>query len=83
MPAAPAQTSTPEAVRGTGPIVASVNETMAALNVGRAKLYELVNAGELESYLEGVSRKILWRSIHSYIDRRLATEAARRGRTTA
>jgi hypothetical protein len=63
-----------------GPLVASANETMLALKVGRAKLYELLNAGELESYLEGHSRKILWRSIHSYIERRLAAEATRRGR---
>jgi hypothetical protein len=63
-----------------GPLVASPNETMVTLNIGRAKLYELINLGELESYLEGHSRKILWGSIRSYIQRRLAAEAQRRGR---
>jgi hypothetical protein len=62
-----------------GPLVATVNETMVALKIGRAKTYELINSGELESYLEGASRKVLWASIHDYIQRRLAAEAKRRG----
>ena len=62
-------------------IVATVNETMAALKIGRAKTYELINNGQLRSYVEGTSRKILWSSIHDYIERRLAAEAARRGRS--
>jgi hypothetical protein len=53
---------------------------MTYIGVGRAKLYELLNAGEIESYLEGAARKILWPSIHAYVNRRLAAEAARRGR---
>lgn len=60
-------------------IVASVNEAMIALKIGRAKIYELLNSGELESYREGGSRKIMWRSIQSYVERRLAEEAKRRG----
>jgi hypothetical protein len=63
----------------TRPIVASVNETMAALQIGRDKIYQLLNSGELESYHEGSSRKILWRSIEEYVQRRLAAEAKRRG----
>jgi excisionase family DNA binding protein len=62
------------------PIVASVNETMAALHIGRAKIYQLLNSGELASYREGGSRKILWRSIEAYVERRLKQEAERRGR---
>ena len=65
------------------PIVASVNETMAALKIGRAKTYELINSGQLQSYVEGTSRKIMWSSIHDYIERRLAEEAKRRGGPTA
>ena len=42
-----------------GSLVASPNETMAYISVGRAKLYELINANELETYVEGSSRKIL------------------------
>lgn len=62
------------------PIVASVNETMAALKIGREKIYQLLNSGELESYREGGSRRILWRSIEAYVERRLKQEAERRGR---
>jgi excisionase family DNA binding protein len=62
------------------PIVASVNETMAALKIGREKIYQLLNSEELESYREGGSRRILWRSIDAYVERRLKQEAERRGR---
>lgn len=65
-----------------GALVATPSETMTYIGVGRAKLYELINENELESYVEGKSRKILWPSIHSYVRRRLAAEAARRNRTT-
>jgi predicted DNA-binding transcriptional regulator AlpA len=61
------------------PIVASPNQAMTALGIGRAKLYEKINAGELESYVDGGSRKILWDSIHAFIQRRLAAESNRRG----
>ena len=62
------------------PLVASANQAMIALGIGRAKLYEKINSGELESYVDGGSRKILWDSIHAFIQRRLAAEAERRGR---
>ncbi|OSJ19760.1 DNA-binding protein [Bradyrhizobium canariense] len=63
----------------THPIVASVNETMATLKIGREKIYQLLNSGELESYRDGGSRKVLWRSIEGYVERRLGEEAKRRG----
>jgi predicted DNA-binding transcriptional regulator AlpA len=62
------------------PLVASANQAMIALGIGRAKLYEKINAGELESYVDGGSRKILWDSIRAFIKRRLEEEVARRGR---
>ncbi|MET4259799.1 hypothetical protein ABIC09_004757 [Bradyrhizobium sp. S3.12.5] len=61
-------------------LVASVKETMLALKIARAKTYELLNSGELESYLEGASRKVTWRSIDAYVKRRLEEEAERRSR---
>jgi predicted DNA-binding transcriptional regulator AlpA len=61
------------------PLVASANQAMIALGIGRAKLYEKINAGELESYVDGGSRKILWDSIHAFIKHRLEAEVARRG----
>lgn len=65
------------------PLVASPNQAMRAIQVSRKKLYELINAGELESYTEGKSRRITVKSINEYIERRLAEEAARRGRGTS
>jgi excisionase family DNA binding protein len=62
------------------PLVASPNQAMKALLVSRSTLYELINSGELESYTQGKSRRITVKSIAEYIDRRLAAEAARRGR---
>jgi excisionase family DNA binding protein len=65
------------------PLVASPNQAMRAIQVSRKKLYELINAGELESYTEGKSRRITVKSINEYVERRLAAEAARRGRATS
>ena len=62
------------------PLVASPKQTMKAIQVSRKKLYELINTGELESYTEGKSSRITVKSINDYIERRLATEAIRRGR---
>ena len=63
-----------------GPILHSPNQAMFALGVGRAKLYELLNNGELESFLEGRSRKITAQSIREYVRRRIEAERQRRGR---
>jgi hypothetical protein len=60
------------------PLVASPNQTMTALGIGRAKLYELLNKGDLESYVDGHSRKIMLDSIHAFISRRLEAERLRR-----
>jgi excisionase family DNA binding protein len=48
---------------------------MRILDCGRTRLYELIDGGELESYLDGRSRKIVLASIHAYVRRKL--EAAR------
>jgi len=63
--------------------VASPNQAMKALLVSRATLYTLINTGELESYTEGRSRRITVQSIGSYLQRRLAAEAERRGQKAA
>lgn len=54
------------------PLVTSPEQAMRLLDCSRAKLYELLAAGELESYLEGRSRKITVCSINAHIARRLA-----------
>jgi hypothetical protein len=44
---------------------------MALLDCGRTRLYELINAGEVESFLDGASRKITMSSIQRRIERLL------------
>lgn len=61
------------------PLVASPKQAMRTIQVSRKKLYELINTGELQSYTEGKSRRIIVKSINEYIERRLAEEAIRRG----
>jgi excisionase family DNA binding protein len=56
-------------------LVVTPNQAMKALMVGRGTLYELINSGELDSYTEGRSRRITVKSIHAYVNRRLAREA--------
>jgi len=72
--------SLPQGIASEAPLVASPNQTMKALLVSRSTLYTLLNAGELESYTEGRSRRITVESINAYVKRRLAAEATRRGR---
>jgi excisionase family DNA binding protein len=64
----------------SSPVVATPNQAIQRLQVSRATLYELINNGDLESYTEGRSRRILVQSMDRYIQRRLAEEAKRRGR---
>jgi hypothetical protein len=74
-------------------LVVSPRRAGQMLDRGNTKIYELLNNKELDSYLDGRSRKITVVSIHRYIARKLsaagvtstATEAAprsprRRGR---
>ena len=46
------------------------------LDCGHTRLYELLAASELESYLDGSSRKVVVSSIHAYVARRLAAASA-------
>jgi excisionase family DNA binding protein len=41
------------------------------LSVGTTRVYELLNAGELESFRDGSSRLITARSIRAYVERML------------
>jgi hypothetical protein len=64
-----------------GPLVVSPRHARDLLDMGNTRLYELLAAGELDSFLDGRSRKITIESIHRYISRRLA--ASRQSRTNA
>lgn len=57
-------------VSGIKPLLCSPKEAMTMLAVSHQKLYELMNSGELQSYLEGRSRKILISSVYDLIEKR-------------
>jgi hypothetical protein len=65
------------------PLLSTVNETMVDLKIGRARLYELINSGEIESFVSGRSRKILEESKHAYVQRKIEAERQRRAARTA
>jgi hypothetical protein len=59
----------------TVPLVVSPADAMRMLGCARATLYALLKRGELQSYSEGTSRKIVVASIHALIQRRVAASA--------
>jgi hypothetical protein len=72
-------------------LVVSPRRARHMLDCGNTRLYELLKNKELESYVDGRSRKIIVASIHRYIAQRLkeaestaasapVAPAARRGR---
>jgi hypothetical protein len=63
-------------VRAVSPLVVSPSKAMVILDCGRTKLYEMLNAKELESYLDGKSRKITVASIQAHIQQKLQQKEA-------
>ena len=53
-------------------LVVSPRRARHMLDIGNTRLYELLQANELTSYLDGRSRKIVVSSIYQLIARRLA-----------
>lgn len=47
------------------------------LGCGTTRLYDLLNRGELQSYRDGKSRRIVVASLHDYVRRQLAAEEAK------
>jgi hypothetical protein len=47
------------------------------LDVGNTHGYQLLAAGELESFLDGAARKITVESIHRFIERKLAASVGK------
>jgi hypothetical protein len=64
-----------------GKIVCSPEEGMRAINKRRTKFYELLNSGEIESFLDGTRRQIVVASLIGYVQKRL--DAARAEREAA
>jgi hypothetical protein len=60
-----------------GPLVVRPKCARRMLNCGQTRLYELIAAGELESFLDGRSRKITVESIYRYIHRRIEESRSR------
>jgi hypothetical protein len=54
------------------PLVAGMAKAKVMLDCGADTLYDLIKAGELDSYLEGKFRKITMASIERHIENRLA-----------
>jgi hypothetical protein len=59
-----------------GPLVVKPKVAWKMLACSNTRGYELLAAGELETFLDGRSRKITVESIHRYIARRLGSIAA-------
>jgi excisionase family DNA binding protein len=49
------------------PVCASINETVRALGVGRTKVYELINAGRLETVKIGRRTLVRTASIRAFV----------------
>jgi len=67
---------------GLEPLAVSPRQACVLLNVGLTRLYELLGSGELESYLDGRSRRITMRSIRRRIKRLLKDSGAEPARKT-
>jgi hypothetical protein len=79
----PLPVSTPEAPRRPVGLGARSVRFVAADDCSNTYGYELLNAGELESFLDGKARKITVASIQAYIARKLAAGAIRTARQVA
>ena len=60
--------------RDAAPLLVKPADAARMLGCGRTRIYELVNAGEIDSFRDGRSRKIIVASIHAYVARRLAAD---------
>jgi hypothetical protein len=60
------------------PLVVRPRTAWKMLGCGNTRGYELLAAGELDSFSDGRSRKITVASIHRYIERRLEAERRRK-----
>jgi excisionase family DNA binding protein len=56
------------------PLAVKPRAVCRMLDCGLTRVYELITAGELESFKDGRSRKISVASIEAYIARRLAED---------
>lgn len=57
------------------PVAVSPKGACRALDYGLTKIYDLINAGELEIFKDGRATRITTESIKSYVERRRAATA--------
>ena len=57
------------------PIAVAPKRAAKMLGIGITKLYELMAANEIDSYVDGGSRRVVVASIPRYVERRLAATA--------
>lgn len=53
------------------PLIVKPKDARRMLSISQKRLYQLIAAGELDSFKDGASRKITVASIKAYIERRL------------
>jgi hypothetical protein len=59
------------------PLAVSPKKARALIDVGTTRLYHLIGTGEVESFRDGKSRKIIFAPLKAYIARQIAAEAAK------
>jgi predicted site-specific integrase-resolvase len=62
------------------PLVVHPKRACALLNCSRATLYERMNRGDIESFVDGGGRWVSVSSIKSYVESKLAAAASARAR---
>lgn len=58
-------------------ISTSPKNARKAIGCGNTRFYELINSGEIQSYTDGRSRKILVASLRDYVARQVEAEASK------
>ena len=54
------------------PIAIPPKEVCRLLRYGPTRIYKMIRDGELESFIDGGSRRVLTSSVDAYVERRLA-----------
>jgi hypothetical protein len=69
-----------EEFQNIAPLVVSPKAACLLIDCSTTRLYELLNSGEISSYRDGKSRKIIVASLKDLIERRLREEGAKEQR---
>ena len=67
-----------EPIRAGEALVLTPTQAQTALQCGPTRLWELINTGEVESFLDGNRRRITARSVRDYVNRKLAASPAKK-----